>query len=199
MSFTAVLIAPLVLLPAAVASLAPAASEDLTVEIARDAGVQPARMDAVEAPDHAFERTVFQAMAESFRVQPAGQVRIEQHTTIRIVPRPIPVPPNVLMEPPRRPSAVPRVTERNIGRCLPAARIGGVQVEGGNRLILFLRDRRMISAELERSCRARDFYSGFYVEQSADGQLCAGRDTLLSRNGANCKLTRIREIVDPDD
>ena len=37
----------------------------------------------------------------------------------------------------------------------------------------------MVSAALERSCSARDFYSGFYVERNADGQICVKRDTLL--------------------
>ena len=64
--------------------------------------------------------------------------------------------------------------------------------------MLYLRDRRLIAAELERSCRARDFYSGFYLAKTSDGKLCVDRDTLLSRNGMNCKLTRIRQLVETD-
>jgi hypothetical protein len=52
---------------------------------------------------------------------------------------------------------------------------------------------------LNRACRARDFYSGFYVERASDGRICVDRDTLLSRSGANCKLTRIRQLVDADE
>jgi hypothetical protein len=59
-----------------------------------------------------------------------------------------------------------------------------------------MRDRRVVSASLERSCSARDYYSGFYVERNSDGQICVRRDSLLSRSGANCKLTRLRQLVD---
>jgi hypothetical protein len=54
----------------------------------------------------------------------------------------------------------------------------------------------VVSASLERSCSARDYYSGFYIERNSDGQICVRRDSLLSRSGANCKLTRLRQLVD---
>src|SRR5262249_44881446 len=135
-----------------------------------------------------------------FRVQAQNQVRIEQHMQIRITPlsRPMSLPPNFVLDFPQR-DAGPRLIERKIGRCLPVAAISGVQPDAGNRLILFMRDRRMVSAMLERACRARDFYSGFYVERTSDGQLCVDRDMLLSRSGVNCKLTRIRQLVEPDE
>jgi hypothetical protein len=59
-----------------------------------------------------------------------------------------------------------------------------------------MRDRRIVQARLERACRARDFYSGFYLARSSDGKLCVDRDTLQSRSGANCKLTRFRQLVE---
>ncbi len=124
----------------------------------------------------------------------ANQVRIEQRVTIRITPRPGPARPSMLMDLPTRPLPA-RLTEREIGRCLPIAGIAGVQATADNRLILYMRDRRVVSAALERSCRARDYYSGFYVERNSDGQICVSRDSLLSRSGANCKLSRIRQLV----
>jgi hypothetical protein len=36
------------------------------------------------------------------------------------------------------------------------------------------------------------------LEDIPDGRLCVDRDTLLSRSGMNCKLTRIRELVEQD-
>ena len=53
----------------------------------------------------------------------------------------------------------------------------------------------MISARLEKSCRARDFYSGFYVERREDGNICINRDKLLSRAGAKCEVSRMRELI----
>jgi hypothetical protein len=143
---------------------------------------------------------VFRDVAESFRVEAQNQVRVEQHMSIRITPlsRPMQMPRNFLLDIPRR-EIGPRFIERNIGRCLPVAGISGVQPDAGNHLILFMRDRRMVSATLERACRGRDFYSGFYVDRTNDGQICVDRDTLLSRSGANCKLTRIRQLIEADE
>ncbi|MFT4027943.1 MAG: hypothetical protein QM676_14255 [Novosphingobium sp.] len=147
-----------------------------------------------EAPEPLYEdgRTVL-PMADSFRPEVENQVRIEQRITIRISPR-APTPRPFDFDLPDRPPA--RVVERNFGRCLPIAGIAGVQVGQGNRLMVFLRDRRTVSLGLEKACRPQDFYSGFYVERNADGQLCVDRDRLQSRSGANCALTRLRQLVE---
>ncbi|MES2492787.1 MAG: hypothetical protein V4579_05830, partial [Pseudomonadota bacterium] len=88
--------------------------------------------------------------------------------------------------------------ERRMARCVPVSGIGGVRVHAGNRLLLFMRDRKIVSAALEKSCNPRDFYSGFYLERTTDGMLCSGRDTLHSRSGANCALGKLRQLVEVD-
>jgi hypothetical protein len=93
---------------------------------------------------------------------------------------------------------IPQFTERKIGKCLSIAGIASVRPDRSNKLLLFMRDSRIVSAELDRSCRARDFYSGFLLERSDDGRICVDRDNLLSRSGMSCKLTRIRELVEQD-
>ncbi|MFA7587395.1 MAG: hypothetical protein WCY11_14590 [Novosphingobium sp.] len=129
-----------------------------------------------------------------------NQVRIEQRMTIRISPRPTGATPRLPLDGGLLDQdASPRYRERKIGNCLPVAAIAGFQPDGGSRLILFLRNRRIVSATLERSCRARDFYSGFYLTRNSDGQLCVDRDTLLARSGATCELTRLRQLVPMDD
>jgi hypothetical protein len=208
MSFVAVLLIPFVL-------LFPGTSESER----RERPVEPATAPGTEWPPVAEWPEaqaaplpgggwLFRDVAEGFRVQSQNQVRIEQHMSIRIAPqsRPLTMPPRFILEmqrqqqtQPQQPQFAPRFVERNIGRCLSVAAISGVQPDAGSRLILFLRDRRMISAVLDRACRARDFYSGFYVARTNDGQICVDRDTLLSRSGANCKLTRIRQLVDAGD
>lgn len=140
-------------------------------------------------------RMVLSIVSEGFRPPAEHQVRIEQRITIRIAPRAGPPPPPFrpfMMDQPDR----PRISERHAGKCLPIAGIAGVQVGRDNRLMLSLRDRRVISLGLEKGCRARDFYSGFYVERSPDGQICVDRDRLQSRSGANCALTRLRQLVE---
>lgn len=130
------------------------------------------------------------------RIEPeaAEQVRIDQRLIIRIAPRASRRDPDFDLP---RQALVQRFDERPTARCLPVQGIAGVQVSDG-RLILFMRDRRIIGMNLEKSCRPRDFYSGFYVERTSDGRLCAGRDDVHSRAGTTCAISRLRELV-PDD
>lgn len=132
-------------------------------------------------------------LMESWRQEQARQVRIEQRLIIRIAPR---AGADVLSAVPSGPA--PRsYYERRTGRCLPVQGIAGVQV-ADDRLVLFMRDHRIIGANLEKACRPRDFYSGFYVEQTSDGQICAGRDPVHSRAGATCTISGLRELI-PND
>lgn len=127
--------------------------------------------------------------------QIARQVRIEQRVIVRISPQRSTSNRNSLLaELPRR-SLATRFEEREMDNCVPVGRIAGVQTGTGNRLLLYLRDERIISLNLERACRARDFYSGFYIERSEDGQLCVARDELQSRSGARCEVERMRQLV----
>lgn len=86
-----------------------------------------------------------------------------------------------------------------MGKCVPVSGIAAVQPEAGGKLLLFMRDRRLVSASLEKACRARDFYSGFYLERTRDGMLCVDRDKLHSRSGSNCAISRMRQVVVKDD
>lgn len=125
----------------------------------------------------------------------AAQVRIEQQLIIRITPggpgreAPPPLPP---------PPVAVHLRERKIGGCVPVGAILGVRPESTSRLILFTRDRRLVGADLAKSCNARDFYLGFYMSPTTDGQLCEGRDTIHSRAGATCSVLQVRELV-PDN
>jgi hypothetical protein len=135
----------------------------------------------------------------SFAPETVAQVHIERRMTIRVAPRAAtPIPREMSPSSPQR-TAGPRFSERKIGKCLPMSGIAGVEPNGPNKLILFMRDRRMINAELDRSCLARSFYSGFYLSRSSDGMICVDRDTLLSRSGSACKLSRIRQLVEKED
>ena len=126
------------------------------------------------------------------------QVRIERRVIVRVSPRAASARQSMFAELPTQ--APPQeYVERKIGKCVAVQDIAAVQTGSGNRLLLFTRDRRIISAKLEKACRARDFYSGFYIEQNQDGMLCVDRDKLQSRAGANCELSRIRQLVQVDE
>ena len=125
----------------------------------------------------------------------AQQVRVEGRVILRIVPRPAPSREEMIRDFAPDDLAPPtRWVERPTGKCISTREIVGVSDEG-RRLMLFLRDRRILTAELEKGCSARDFYRGFYLEKNEDGKMCAGRDVLLSRSGAKCQLKALRELV----
>lgn len=164
---------------------------------ARDEGVEKASLDPTEvgtqqpASSQQFPMT-FDA---PYSVPVQNQVRIEQRVIVRISPRPQTARQDLMADlaPPSAPTT--RLEERKMDKCIPVANVAGVQTGSGNRLILFLRDQRVVTASLEKSCRARDFYSGFYVEKNKDGMICVDRDKLQSRSGANCEVARMRQLV----
>lgn len=125
----------------------------------------------------------------------AGQVRIEQRVVVRITPQPSAPRPDLLNDLPARRTST-RFEEGGKAKCVPLQNIAWVETGSGNRLVLILRNRQMISVALEKSCRARDFYSGFYVEKSKDGRICVDRDRLQSRTGASCEVEGMRELVE---
>lgn len=196
MSFSTTLLAPLVLMLPVAGAVEPGwdvpPSAEVNDELPYEAPAEYASNDGTaQVADQAW---TMHGISTRFGPEPAHQVRIEQRMTIRITPR-SQMPPNAFVDLPQR-TITSRVVERPIGKCLDASRIAGVQSLEGNRLLLFMENRRMVSATLERTCRARDFYSGFYLANSSDGRLCVERDTLQSRSGATCKLTRISRLVE---
>jgi hypothetical protein len=175
-------------------------------ELARDLPRDP---ETVEAEQSA-PMTPDQAAAEhyapggqnyvlfgGYRPTVQNQVSIEQRVTIRVAPRAPSTP--ILFDRLPANGAGPRFTERKMSKCVPVAGIVGVQYRDANRLVLYLRDRRMVSATLEKTCSARDYYSGFYVARNGDGQLCVDRDAIRSRSGANCQISAMRQLVEVGD
>ena len=145
--------------------------------------------------DDAARSASLEAFKETLVV---GQIRFEQRVIVRISPRGVGNRRNMLARLPTRANTT-RYKERKAERCVPVNRIAGVETGSGNRLLLFLQDSQILSLNLEKACRAKDFYSGFYVEQNKDGNLCVDRDTLQSRNGARCDIERMMELVAIED
>ena len=123
----------------------------------------------------------------------ANQVQIEQRVILRISPQPSNMRRSMLAELPRQTPAT-RLVERPYGKCLNAADIIGVS-DRGSRLVMYMRDRGIITAQLEKACSPRDFYLGFYVEKNEDGRLCVDRDRLMSRAGAKCRISNFNRLV----
>lgn len=164
-------------------------------------GGPAARPDVAHAaPEPASPRLGFdQSAAGPLRVLEAArrppvenQVRIEQRVIIRIAPS---SQRKFEQSMGRLARDADDFREQRTGNCIPIASIAGVFPSQENRLLLLMRDRRVLSAALERACKAEDFYSGFYVERSDDGQLCTRRDRLQSRAGASCRVSRLSRLV----
>ncbi len=157
----------------------------------------PERVMPRRHPPEQIEPVVPQSALPVAESAPVRQVSIEQRFTIRISPRTA-MPAALIADLPER-APGPRWTEKKMGKCVAIGGIAAVQYRDVNKLILYLRDRRIVSATLEKACRAADFYSGFYVARNGDGMLCTGRDAILSRSGANCQLSSLRQLIDADD
>ena len=155
-----------------------------------------ARQVILTAPQYPSDRPEVAPLDAFQDGQIADQIRIEQRVIVRISPRRSR---NELVADLPQEEAQIRYEERKMDKCLPVSRIAGVQTGSGNRLLLFMRDAKIVSVNLEKACRARDFYSGFYVEKSEDGQLCVDRDKLQSRSGAKCEVERMRQLVAVED
>ncbi|KPL67890.1 hypothetical protein SZ64_07020 [Erythrobacter sp. SG61-1L] len=134
------------------------------------------------------------SLDDSLGPQDNAQVRIEQSVTIRISPRAIANQSDLLAQLPQGKKSS-HVEERKFGDCVSAQGIAGVATTADDRLLLFMRDRKVISVALEKACSARDFYSGFYVQRTSDGMLCVKRDKIHSRAGSKCALKQFRQLV----
>ncbi|MBA3055701.1 MAG: hypothetical protein FP826_12400 [Sphingomonadales bacterium] len=198
----------LAVLPVAgVSGGSPDASSAVSAPLAPTANL----IDAAEAeqPVGEWQFRAFREMARAAQeAEAANQVRIEQRIIIRIAPatasRQGVVPPErdlrrSLFSDPRRRGGGSHFEERSMPQCVPVGGISGVQPDGHSRLVLFMRDQRIVSTDLGKACNARDFYSGFLVERSTDGMICAGRDKLLARTGSSCALGKLRQLIEVDD
>lgn len=195
-SFAAYL-APLALLfPAGLADAPHRADERPAALVAGELGGGDLLSTPINTPLNSGSDAPFPVLSVGDSAIPGdnGQVRIEQSVTIRISPKAVANQQDLLAQLPQGRKAA-HVEERKYGSCVSAQGIAGVSTSADNRLLLFMRDRKVISVALEKACSARDFYSGFYVQRTEDGMLCVKRDTIHSRAGAKCVLKQFRQLV----
>ena len=159
-------------------------------------GVAGVKARAGEAAGGGALQALIGGFAPSVAPRPAHQVSIESHIAIRISPAgPGTAGDAAMIVSIEHHTASTRFAERKIGNCLAVSAIGAVRGGDERHLLLFMRDDSIVSAELQKACQAREFYSGFYVARNTDGRICVGRDALQARTGANCKLRKIRALV----
>lgn len=84
--------------------------------------------------------------------------------------------------------------EKKGPECVAADQLGGAIV-GGDYVDLVLRGGDRVRAELAGDCSGLGYYGGFYVKPSADGQVCAGRDSIRTRSGDRCTIRKFKKLV----
>jgi hypothetical protein len=114
-----------------------------------------------------------------------AQVMIREQILVRVPARPVP-----------RPLQPPVEWKEGKGpKCVATTSIAGAGLVGQNSVDLILRDRSRVRAKLEKSCPALDYYYGFYIRPSADGQICQDRDVIRSRMGGQCEIEKFRTLT----
>jgi hypothetical protein len=112
-----------------------------------------------------------------------AQLIIRERVIIRVPARPVPVAP-----------AKTKWKEKRGPRCIPIASVGGAAVIERDSVDLMLKGGQRVRARFESSCPTLDYYSGFYIMPSADAQICADRDSIHTRAGGECQITRFRQL-----
>ena len=98
--------------------------------------------------------------------------------------------------PPLRPREAQVVWKEKKGpRCVAMKNIVRMEAVQRDSIDLITRQKQLLRAQLNRGCRALDFYAGFYMKGNKDGQLCEGRDEIHARTGAKCEVDEFRLLV----
>jgi len=84
--------------------------------------------------------------------------------------------------------------EKKGPKCIAADQLGGAIV-ASDYVDLVLRGGDRVRAELDGDCSGLGYYGGFYVKPSADGQVCAGRDSIRTRSGDQCTIRKFKKLV----
>ena len=82
--------------------------------------------------------------------------------------------------------------EKKGPKCVPMKLISGATLLSENSVDLIFKDKSRVRAKLEQSCPALDYYYGFYIRPTKDGQICADRDTIRSRMGGECGIDKFK-------
>ena len=119
-----------------------------------------------------------------------AQLTIHERLIIRI-PRVAPAPRGARLVTP----APVEWQEKRGPECLRVTALTGAAIDTKGDVDLVIEGARRIRAKLDDDCPTLDFYAGFYLRPTSDGQICAGRDAIRSRSGALCPISKFRTLV----
>ncbi|MFA5970221.1 MAG: hypothetical protein WC816_13385 [Sphingomonas sp.] len=124
-------------------------------------------------------------------VEQLAQLSFHQRIVIRF-PR-LPDPPEV--DATAESQDASRIQEKKGPKCVPIQAIQGASVTRRDSIDLVTMDGITLRARFDAHCPALDFYRGFYMRQTEDGRVCAGRDSVRSRSGADCRIKSFKRVV----
>ncbi len=128
---------------------------------------------------------------------PFMQVIIERRIIIRVPAQRSPL--TNFAASPDLPSPTPEMPivwkETKAPKCVAMSNILGMRAVQRDSIDLMTRQNQRLRAQLNRGCRALDFYSGFYMQKNKDGRLCVDRDSIHARSGARCEIEKFRILV----
>ncbi|MEH3108291.1 MAG: hypothetical protein PGN09_13760 [Sphingomonas fennica] len=85
--------------------------------------------------------------------------------------------------------------EKKGPQCVPLDQIAGAAVNAPRSVDVIVRGGLRYRARFSSSCPDLDYYGGFYILPTADGRVCAERDTVRARSGGECEIERFRTLV----
>jgi hypothetical protein len=112
-----------------------------------------------------------------------AQIQIQRNTIIRI--------------PPARNLPSLKFKEKEAPKCIKWSQMAAAMVSSPTTIDLIIRGGTRYRVKLQKTCQAIDFYSGFYVRSTKDGQVCEDRDMIHSRSGGECGISKFKTLV-PD-
>lgn len=91
-------------------------------------------------------------------------------------------------------SLLERITGKSHRACIDSERIAGAIVTSDRTLDLVLSGGERWRMRFKDDCSALSYYRGFYYQQTRAGRLCAGRDTIRARSGAECTIDTLTAL-----
>jgi hypothetical protein len=85
--------------------------------------------------------------------------------------------------------------EKKGPRCMATDMIAGAAIIQNDSVDFVVKGGTRLRAKLEDDCPALDYDGGFYLAPTADRKICADRDSIHTRSGGECGITRFRSLV----
>ena len=85
--------------------------------------------------------------------------------------------------------------EKKGPKCIALDTLAGALITQPRSVDLVQLGGERVRAQINKRCPSLDFYSGFYLKPTADGQICAGRDPVRTRAGRACEIDRFRKLI----